>query len=304
MSPWERGRPARILSLPMLPSPVEPEGVEATPLSGNARLTPIPFVTMTDSHLPSQARPGCRVVQDGARQEPMSISPSHLRICLLGSILILSWACGQPETSRGPADPAPGAPAGLADRLTAMGAEVQADAEGHITLLNLYWTDLTDDDLTLLGGLDRLRTLIMPVRATTEGLRHLKGLTALAELYPPNEITDEGLAGLRHLPNIKELFLYGSKITDAGLVHFKPLQQLEFLGIQHTGVTGSGLIHLQDLANLAWLDLSYTRIGDPELKQLAKLSQLKAVGLYGTRVSPSGIRRIQAALPNCTVLYR
>ena len=225
------------------------------------------------------------------------------RRCLLCVALLLAVACAQP-TARQPADPAPRAPASLADRLTARGAEVQADGEGHITLLNLYWTDLTDDDLTLLGGLDRLRTLIMPVRATTEGLRHLKGLTTLAELYPPNEITDKGLAGLRHLPNLKELFLYGSKITDAGLVHFKPLQQLEFLGIQHTRVTGSGLFHLQDLANLAWLDLSYTRIGDPELEQLEKLSHLKAVGLYGTRVSLSGIRRIQAALPQCTVLYR
>ena len=237
-------------------------------------------------------------------QEQHVAAYSLFRRCLICIALLVTVACGQPETASQPADPALGAPAGLADRLTARGAEVQADGEGHITLLNLYWTDLTDDDLTLLGGLDRLRTLIMPVRATTEGLRHLKGLTALAELYPPNEITDEGLAGLRHLPNLKELFLYGSKITDAGLVHFKPLQQLEFLGIQHTRVTGSGLVYLQGLANLAWLDLSYTRIGDPELKQLAKLSQLKAVGLYGTRVSPSGIRRIQAALPDCTVLYR
>lgn len=237
-------------------------------------------------------------------QEQHVAAYSLLRRCLLCIALLFTGACGQPTTTSQPADSAPGPPAGLADQLTARGAEVQADGEGHITLLNLYWTDLTDDDLTLLGGLDRLRTLILPVRATTGGLRHLKGLTALAELYPPNEITDEGLAGLRHLPNLKELFLYGSKITDAGLVHFKPLQQLEFLGIQHTRVTGSGLFHLQDLANLAWLDLSYTRIGDPELKQLAKLSQLKAVGLYGTRVSPSGIRRIQAALPGCTVLYR
>lgn len=224
--------------------------------------------------------------------------------CVLWTALLFVGACGQPETSSQPAEPAPGPPTGLADRLTARGAEVQSDGEGRITLLNLYWTNLTDDDLTLLGGLDRLRTLILPVRATTAGLRHLKGLTALAELYPPNEITDEGLAGLRHLPNLKELFLYGSKITDAGLVHFKPLHQLEFLGIQHTRVTGSGLVHLQDLANLAWLDLSYTQIGDPELKQLEKLSQLKAVGLYGTRVSPGGIRRVQAALPHCTVLYR
>ena len=238
-----------------------------------------------------------------AQEQHVAAYPPPRRY-LLCIALLLTVACGQPKTSSRPADPASGAPSGLADRLTAKGAEVQADGEGHITLLNLYWTDLTDEDLTLLGGLDRLRTLIMPVRATTEGLRHMKGLTALAELYPPNEITDEGLAGLRHLPNLKELFLYGSKITDAGLVHFKPLEKLEFLGIQHTGVTGSGLIHLQGLANLAWLDLSYSQIGDPELKQLEKLSQLKAVGLYGTRVSPDGIRRIQAALPHCTVLYR
>ena len=168
-----------------------------------------------------------------------------------------------PKPPAGRPNPAAGASPGLADRLTARGAEVQADGDGHITLLNLYWTDLTDDDLPLLGGLHQLRTLILPARATTAGLRHLKGLSALAELYPPNEITDEGLAGLAHLPNLKELFLYGSKITDAGLVHFKPLQHLEFLGIQHTQVTGSGLIHLQGLANLAWLDLSYTQIGDP-----------------------------------------
>ena len=51
---------------------------------------------------------------------------------------------GRPITRRAVSD-------GLADRLTARGAEVQADGEGNITLLNLYWTDLTDDDLTLPG---------------------------------------------------------------------------------------------------------------------------------------------------------
>ena len=237
-------------------------------------------------------------------QEQHVAAYSLPRRCLLCIALLLTGACGQPETTSQPAEPAPGPPVGLADRLTARGAEVQADGEGNITLLNLYWTDLTDDDLPLLGGLHQLRTLILPARATTAGLRHLRGLTGLAELYPPNEITDAGLAGLAHLPNLKELFLYGSKITDAGLVHFKPLHQLEFLGIQHTRVNGSGLNHLQGLANLAWLDLSYTQIGDLELVQLEKLSQLKAVGLYGTRVSPDGIRRIQAALPHCTVLFR
>ena len=112
--------------------------------------------------------------------------------CVLWTALLFVGACGQPETSSRSAEPAAGASPGLADRLTARGAEVQADGEGNITLLNLYWTDLTDDDLPLLGGLHQLRTLILPVRATTAGLRHLKGLTALAELYPPNEITDAG----------------------------------------------------------------------------------------------------------------
>ena len=117
--------------------------------------------------------------------------------CVLWTALLFVGACGQPETSSRPADPAAGTPVGLADRLTARGAEVQSDGEGNITLLNLYWTDLTDDDLPLLGGMHQLRTLILPARATTAGLRHLKGLTGLAELYPPNEITDAGLAGLR-----------------------------------------------------------------------------------------------------------
>ena len=40
-----------------------------------------------------------------------------------------------PKTSSRPADPAAGTPVGLADRLTARGAEVQADGEGNITLL-------------------------------------------------------------------------------------------------------------------------------------------------------------------------
>ncbi len=262
---------------------------------------------------------GTFVFEAGSDRIVLNLSDTSLRVgqerpmlpycfrrgrCLLWSTFILAWACGQPGTSSPPAGGPPDTQGTLLAQLKASGAEVQSDSQGNITLLNLYWTNLTDDDLKILGGLNQLRTIILPARATMAGIQHLQGLTSLAELYPPSEITDGGLAGLGNLSNLKELYLYGSKITDAGFPHLKVLHQLEFLGVQHTEVTGSGLVHLQGLTKLAWLDLSYTKISDMELEPLQKLSQLKAVGLYGTQISSDGIQGLKAALPNCTVLYR
>ena len=137
---------------------------------------------------------------------------------LLWSTLLLTWACSQPRSSSPPDGGSADTQGTLVARLKASGAEVQLDGEGNITLLNLYWTKWTDDDVKTLGGLNKLRTIILPMRATMAGLRHLKGLPSLAELYPPSQITDEGLTGLANLPTLKELYLYGSKITDAGFI--------------------------------------------------------------------------------------
>ncbi|MCP4815973.1 MAG: hypothetical protein GY888_25940 [Planctomycetaceae bacterium] len=73
--------------------------------------------------------------------------------------------------------------------------------------------------------------------------------------------------------------LNNTKITDAELVHLKGLTELFFLVLADTQVTDAGLVHLEGLKNLRFLFL------------------------LDTKVTKAGVRRLQKALPNCTITH-
>ena len=67
------------------------------------------------------------------------------------------------------------------------------------------------------------------------------------------------------------------QITDEGLVHLEGLTNLETLYLNDTQVTDAGLVHLKGLTKLEWLDLRNTEVTD------------------------KGVKKLQEALPNCTI---
>lgn len=184
------------------------------------------------------------------------------------------------------------------------GAEIEWNAAGHVSTLNLYWTDLQNEELAQLTIFHQLETLLLPSQTTDVGLAELRNLPQIKILFPPNGITDAGLESIQHLKHLQELHLYGStQITDAGLQHLRSLQQLEYIGLQHTALTGAGIIHLQKLPSLRWLSLAYTKTSDAELEYLRSMHQLRGLSLFGANLTAEGVDRLQQALPDCVVMH-
>jgi len=192
-----------------------------------------------------------------------------------------------------------------AEILEQRGAEIEWNEDGHVSSLNLYWTDVQDDQLPQLAIFNEVTTLLLPSQTTDAGLAHLRFLPQLEVLFPPNGITDAGLMHVRQLRDLRELHMYGSiQITDAGLKHLSGLSQLEYIGLQHTELTGAGIAHLLDLPNLRWISLAYTGTSDAELDQFSDMRQLRGLSLFGANVTDKGVERLQQALPDCVVMHR
>ncbi len=113
---------------------------------------------------------------------------------------------------------------------------------------------------------------------------------------------DDGLECLQELPQLKMLSLDKAGVTDAGLEHLGGLTKLEFLGLSGTQTTDAGLENLERLTGLRDLVLRETQITNAGLEHLKGLSQLELLDLRGTRVTDEGVKRIQQALPNCTII--
>jgi hypothetical protein len=94
------------------------------------------------------------------------------------------------------------------------------------------------------------------------------------------------------------------KTTDAQLAEkLKEIPEVGNLNLSRTKVTDAGLVYLKGLEKLKKLRLNFTRITDAGLVHLAGLSNLKQLGLQRTRVTDAGIKKLQKALPDCTIKH-
>lgn len=89
--------------------------------------------------------------------------------------------------------------------------------------LCLVRTNMTDEDLSRLTRLKKLRTL------------------SLTE----TQITDAGLRHLGSLESLQDLSISGTQVTDAGLLHLTKLTSLRSLEVSYTHITEKGLIELK-----------------------------------------------------------
>ena len=115
--------------------------------------------------------------------------------------------------------------------------------------------------------------------------------------------TDAGLENLKGLGQLKGLWLGGTNVTDAGLENLKGLGQLTNLRIGGTNVTDAGLENLKGLGQLKWLWLVDNKVTDAGLEHLKGLGQLKWLWLNDAQITNAGVKKLQQALPNCTI-YR
>ncbi|MBW3600956.1 MAG: hypothetical protein KY475_27285 [Planctomycetes bacterium] len=94
-----------------------------------------------------------------------------------------------------------------------------------ICTFSAYNSDLTDEDLQLLAGLENLR------------------LVALND----TKVTDDGLPVLATLPNLRWLRITSSLITDEGLMHLAKCPKLESLFIESDSITDEGAARFRQM---------------------------------------------------------
>ena len=190
--------------------------------------------------------------------------------------------------------------------------------------IKLADTDISDDDLTLLGRLQSLESIDLrgcPISGT--GLRGLNRLGHLKVLRlsgknGKTQVVDEDLrqiaqhtnlrallidfvsvgdVGVAHLKDhraIRELGLAGTRISDESLVLLAALPNLKTLRVANTEINGEGLKRFSENKKLRSFDVSGCRqLSDSAMQSLSAASQLVKLNLYDTPISDVGVRNLQ-----------
>jgi hypothetical protein len=132
----------------------------------------------------------------------------------------------------------------------------------------------------------------------------MRGFDNVVVIYDPSPMVDDDwMADIGRLTSLEELHISNTQVTDAGLVYLKDLKKLRMLSVDYSKVTEAGLVHLKEHANLEVLLLNNTRVTDAGLAHLKGLNNLSSLILINTQVSKAGVNELQAALPDCRIVW-
>lgn len=127
-------------------------------------------------------------------------------------------------------------------------------------------------------------------------ITELQSLRTLKNLYlGNNQIVD--ISPLQSFSGLKKLYLNSNLITD--LLPLQSMHQLEILLLQDNSI--ENIQPISELHNLKHLDIS----NNPALSDITALSDLtnlEFLNLIGTNVSEKEKRKLQMALPDCTII--
>jgi len=179
---------------------------------------------------------------------------------------------------------------------------------------------LSDEDLEAIKNLNGLYQLVLHnTTITDKALTYISGLKSLRLINLWNtKITNDGLSYLAQLPFLDTIFLGATDISDEGLKHLSKLTRLRCLwltksnrkkgneiataGSVNLKITDAGMHHLGALTSLEYLSASDTDITDKSVNILSQLSSLRRLDVSGTKITEEGIRKLQAALPDCRII--
>jgi len=199
-----------------------------------------------------------------------------------------------------------------------LGGVVSAAPGVPVSLVDLKWTAVTDEDLRKLEAFQHVRTIRLGMTHVTDaGLKHLGTLKDLEDLnLEATEVTDAGLKDLAALTQLKYLDLSNTRVegtgfkhlaslglisvrlsdaavTDDGLKAIGKIQTLRELELKFDPqVTDEGLKHLALLKHLHKLDIGSNPLGDGALKQVASITELKWFAFAGTHVTDAGLAEL------------
>lgn len=143
---------------------------------------------------------------------------------------------------------------------------------------------------------------VFPMRAAQMPfITRLKNLEVLCLSGCP--ISDDTLAYLRELTKLRSLRLRSArKLSGTGLAHIVSLANLEDLDLAETQVNDAALAYLTKLP-LQKLNLACTKVTGAGLKHLHELKSLKHLDLSRLPISERALAALEAALPECDVIW-
>lgn len=173
------------------------------------------------------------------------------------------------------------------EKVTSAGAKHVAGLK-DLEVLGLNNTGLDDAGLAHLKGLAKLRVLRLSgsVRLSDKCAETINGFTALEELSLPSTFGGAGVRKLTALKKVRDLYLGGiTSLTDTEIKFLaESMPELEALELGSFGIG--------------------TEITDDAIPHFAKMTKLKKLGIAGSQLTPAGLKKLRAALPNCTVTTR
>jgi Leucine-rich repeat (LRR) protein len=182
------------------------------------------------------------------------------------------------------------------------GIEEIAGLAPSLRVLSLENTQVRGRHLGKFKNLEALDLVYCPV--SDEGLKQIGGLTKLRKLLLRDAlISDEGLASLKDLTNLEQLDLGGTRISDAGAIHLAGMTRLKKLSLQSAGITDEGLRKLADLKQLEELNLYGTKVSNASVDVFLGMQHLRMIDLRYSRMSRAGVDRLVAAVPRCNVTF-
>jgi hypothetical protein len=133
-----------------------------------------------------------------------------------------------------------------------------------------------------------------------EGLRQLPVLPRLTHLYVRGvDVVD--IPQIERYQALMLLDLPGTHVGDRFIGRLSGLPKLAVVNLWETRITDACLQVLPSLPSLVSLDVCKTAISDDGIEMLAKLTRLQSLRIHQTNITEDGYRRLQGALPRCTI---
>lgn len=133
-------------------------------------------------------------------------------------------------------------------------------------------SQLTEETIGLLAGLDELRYLVLDgIELSSGAISRLSDLSKLEALAIANvNVSDNALETIGKLANLEVLSLRGTRVSGRGLGHLVQCEHLESLDLRNTPIDGSIVEFFPRALGLRELDVAGCELDDTVLKALGE----------------------------------